>query len=252
MIDYFRRFKSLSAYTEYVNSSGYTLPNVSVIDELSGGNVRYTPKPIAPDPLKDIVFYAPLLSDTKDIVSDSIPSVIGTLGSFDDKGLYFDGHTGLKWSFSQLAFDPSTINYNTSFTLLLDFYRISHQNGHDVFFELGDNPDKDIFFMYEKNWNAICCNIASARFGDGVAISLNTQYNNCGFWYDGVNHVGYRIIEGIVDFSNSIASSVSASILIQNYLYIGFPSYGTSRDAVHGYIKNVRFYLTDFNKNMVI
>lgn len=45
MIDYFRRFKSLSGYTEYVNSSGYTLPNISVIDELSGGIPRYKPNP---------------------------------------------------------------------------------------------------------------------------------------------------------------------------------------------------------------
>lgn len=48
MIDYFRRFKSLSGYTEYVNSSGYTLPNISVIDELSGGIPRYKPKPYDP------------------------------------------------------------------------------------------------------------------------------------------------------------------------------------------------------------
>jgi hypothetical protein len=45
MIDYFKRFKSLSAYTEYVNSSGYTLPNISVIDELSGGIPKYKPNP---------------------------------------------------------------------------------------------------------------------------------------------------------------------------------------------------------------
>lgn len=70
MIDYFRRFKSLSAYTEYVNSSGYTLPNVSVIDELSGGIPKYKPKPKEPKPTYEDGW--PIIDSINSMYSDRI------------------------------------------------------------------------------------------------------------------------------------------------------------------------------------
>lgn len=193
------------------------------------------------------VFFAPLLSDIKDYISGTNPTITGSMSTFDaNKGLYFNGNAGLTWNFSQLAFDPTQIDIDTSYTMLLDFYRTAN-SGHDVMFEIGVSWSKDLYFMFEYNWKKISVNVRSTRFtGVNANNELNLQYTNSGFWYSGSNHTMYRIINGIIDGQASITTAPE----LISYLYIGRASY--SGDRMNGYLKNVRFYLDNFNQNMLI
>lgn len=193
------------------------------------------------------VFFAPLLSDRKDYISGSEPAITGSMNSFDqNNGLLFNGGSGLRWSFSQLAFNPAQIDIDTSYTMLLDFNRTAN-SGHDVMFEIGISWSTDLYFMYEANRKSICVNVRNTRFSGANANNvLNTQYTNCGFWYDGSDHIMYRIINGVIDGQASIAVAPT----LVNYLYIGQASY--SGDKMNGYLKNVRFYLNNFCNEMLL
>lgn len=193
------------------------------------------------------VFFAPLLSDRKDYISGSEPAITGSMNSFDqNKGLLFNGSSGLRWSFSQLAFNPVQIDIDTSYTMLLDFNRTAN-SGHDVMLEIGVSWSADLYFMYEANKRAMCVNVRGTRFsGANANNELNKQYTNSGFWYDGKNHIMHRIINGVVDGQTPI--SVAPTLV--DYLYIGQTSYGG--DRMNGYLKNVRFYLDDYKPNMLM
>lgn len=202
------------------------------------------------------VFFAPLAENLIDSVSGNQGEITGSMNTFDaTKGLYFNGNSGLKWSFSQLAFDPTDITIDKSVTLLLDYNRDARK-GHDWMFVLGTDTNKQMFgFVYDYNSQSIDFGIKDVQKPQWTSCEhrtsfteLNTQYNNCGFTFDCVTKTGSRIINGqIVDtWSCGTFPTLTSSM----YLYIGQSSY--SGDKMNGYLKNVRFYLDYFDEKMII
>lgn len=201
-----------------------------------------------------LVFFAPMTRNLIDVKSGNSPQVTGTMSTFDEsKGLYFNGNSGLAWNFSQLAFNPTLLNFDSSFTILCDYNR-TQRSGHDWFIVIGTDSNKRLIgFLYDYNQNNITCALSNKEYPGrntqtNQHTSLNTQYNNCGLWYDGANRTVNKIINGSIVYT---AASSSFPSLISSYkLYIGQSSY--SGDKMNGYLRNVRVYLNDFNEEMLL
>lgn len=198
----------------------------------------------------DPVFLAELKSDLKDHISGSNPVTTGSMTTFDPvRGLYFNGSAGLRWSFDQLAFDPTLINIDTSFTLLLDYNR-SSRSGHDWMFVLGSDSNKQLIgFLYDYNSKYIGAALSRGQYRtDRDGTTLNTQYSNCGLTYDGVTHTIYPILDGVKNQSGTSITNFP-TITSAMSLYVGQSSY--NGDRMNGYLKNIRFYLEKFDDSML-
>lgn len=198
------------------------------------------------------VFFAELKSDLKDKVSGTSPTITGSMSTFDaTKGLYFNGSSGLKWSFNQLSFDPTQITIDTSFTILLDYNRDKHA-GHDWFIVIGTDNNKQLIavLMNGSSVPGFHGAIKTTEFPNirEYYRNLNTQYNNFGITYNGLTHQAHTIINGTLTDTLNVTSF--PALTSSMYLYIGQSSY--SGDKMNGYLRNVRVYLEDFNENMIL
>lgn len=207
---------------------------------------------IQKEQIKQPVFFAELKSDLKDKISGQNPTITGSMSTFDaDKGLYFNGNSGLKWSFSQLAFNPTTIDIDTSYTMLLDFYR-DRNAGHDWFLVIGTDTNKQLIavLMSGSSTPGFRGAIKDVEFPyiKSYYRTLNTQYNNFGITYDGATHEAKTIINGVLTDTCNV--TIFPTITSSMYLYIGQSSY--NGDKMNGYLKNVRFYLDYFDDTMLI
>lgn len=196
--------------------------------------------------LPNLVFYAPLATHYKDEVSGTEGQDNYYAPLLQNKvDAYFNGSDGLKYPFSSLSFKPNTWTIDTSFTILIDYFRTAN-SGHDWMFVVGTDSDKQLIgFLYEANSDTISLALSTNQYPHWTACNnrtyyteLNKQYRKCGIVYDGNTHTAYRVIDGV--FVNSFLITKFPTIPANGYVYVGSSSYNS--DRMNGYLCNMRVY----------
>lgn len=188
--------------------------------------------------------WLPLTSDVKDVITGNYATLSGNI-SYGDKGAYFSGaylqlnngtHNVLPPSFSQ------------SMTFLCDFYNTS-SSGHNAILVFQKSTSARFVSLVYHNRR-----FAAEKIGSGnvvaqwtTSITINTQYNNCGFTWDSDERKLSVIVNGEIKSTVSVSSLPDYS---NPQILIGWAD--ASSNYFKGWLRNVRIYNQKFNVNMLM
>lgn len=191
------------------------------------------------------VFFAPLLSDTKDVISGNNGTLVGSV-TYSDKGAYFGGSTYLR--FDNGVHNVLTPSLTQSITFLCDFYNTS-SSGHNAILVFQRNTSARFVSIIYNNRR-----FAAEKIGSGNVVAqwttniiLNTQYNNCGFTWDADTRKLSVIVNGEIKSTVSVSSLPDYS---SPTILIGWAD--ASSNYFKGWLRNVRFYNQNFDEQMIM
>lgn len=195
------------------------------------------------------VFYAPLTVDNNDVINNTAPdSSRGSVNTRDDRGLYFNGSSGLRYPSSVFN---NFILYDHDFTFLCDCM-ITQMLG-------SNNWYKAISFLssanyrYEKTVSVDCAtssfyyNVNSKRSNNisGQVITNNTQYNKLGVIYNSQTHTFSKVENGIISGSQGVSNN------FENNQSMCIGCERLSNNYFRGYIRNVMVFNTALSQQEI-
>lgn len=191
------------------------------------------------------VFFAPLLSDTKDVITGNNGTLSGSI-THGDKGAYFGGGAYLRFDNERHNVLPPSLAQ--SMTFLCDFYNTS-SSGHNALLVFQKNTSARFVSLIYNNRR-----FAAEKIGSGNVVAqwttniiLNTQYNNCGFTWDADTRKLSVIVNGEIKSTVSVSSLPDYS---SPTILIGWAD--SLSDYFKGWLRNVRFYNQNFNEQMIM
>lgn len=189
--------------------------------------------------------WLPLLSDAKDMITGNSAILSGAI-SFGDKGAYFSNSAYLKFNSGTHNVLPPSLSQ--SMTFLCDFYNTS-SSGHNAILVFQKSTSARFVSLVYNNRR-----FAAEKIGSGnvvaqwtTSISLNTQYNNCGFSWDADERKLSVIVNGEIKSSANVSSLPDYS---NPQILIGWAD--ASANYFKGWLRNVRIYNRKFNINMLM
>lgn len=182
----------------------------------------------------DCCLYAPLTVDNDDLIQGATPDTYGSVSTRDDKGLYFNGSSGLKFSESLFSY-----GYDQSFTMICDFYMTQLTGSYYTILSFIKNsyhqgqtsckidiPNHTFYASINfRNWNNIT----------GSSVSANVQYNKMGLEYDSSEHKFHIIQGGVISGNQNVAGIVS-----NDPLWIGSLEFNS--EFMRGYMRNIMVF----------
>lgn len=191
------------------------------------------------------VFFAPLTSNTQDVISGATGQTYGTLGSYTSNGLEFqDGYV----SFSTGCWQQ--FNYNTPFTIIFDYQRDASVSGqHMTVVSTCRGTETKGLHCYCHNGalnkvrvgliNSGVSSVNTTVAMDSTSL-LHTFHVKTGFIYDG-NGTLIQIQDGVItNHTLSFTTSTFPSFAGLPFSIGGFLNYYLDRWI--GTIRNVRIY----------